>query len=282
MGDYSWIPAAASAIGGLIGQGQQNQGSEEDIQLRRDAYNRALALLQGGGLDVERMGRPAGADVQGDPQAELAQRDALLRLQEVSRSGYDDIDRAAMNRTMNEAGQQERSNREAVLAHLDPGSGAAISARLQAQQSAANRENQSALDIAAEGRKRALSALGQYGNLSSTMRNQGFNENAHRADSMDAISKFNAETSRYNTQNKLQALQLANGAGGTLGAGIKGYGDQRARQTVNNANAVGNGAYAFLNQPGDNGQSQPSRGSPSDLTTSDPNWKEDDTDWKGW
>lgn len=264
MADWtSAIPAIAQAAGSLIGQQKQNAASEQDIQLQRDAYNRALALLQGGQLNAPdvKLGRSEQADVYADPEAQLAQRDALMQLQEQARNGYDDIDRAAVNRTMAEAGQQERSQREAVLARLDPGSGAAIQARLQAQQSGANRASQQAMDINAERAQRKMAALQALGGLSTQMRGQSFNEGMGRAQGQDAISKFNAETSRFNNQanigNQLQALQLAGGAGNNLGGRVMNQGNMQANQSVANGKMVGNGVYAALNQPKDNPTGSP-------------------------
>jgi hypothetical protein len=259
MGDYDWLGPAIQAGAGLIGSQQSIDGSEKQNKLLEDAYRRALAMLDSGqlGYTPER-GAPQGpsamAGVRADPGAVLAQQEAIRRLGEASRSGFDTIDRAAINRTMNESNANEKAQREAVLARMDPNSGAAMSARLSAQQSGANRANQQALDIAAMSRKRALSALGQFGNMSSQMRGQSFNEDATRANSMDAISKFNAELSQFNArqgnnaaqrgiENKLQGLRLSGGAGGDLGSGLANTGNLRAQQTK----GVGNSLAGFAN-----------------------------------
>jgi hypothetical protein len=185
----------------------------------------------------------------GDVQAQLAQRDALLRLQEASREGFNTIDRAAINRTMSEANANERGQREAAMARLDPNSGAALAARLGAQQSSANRANQQALDIAAAGRQRALQSLGAYGSLAGHMRDQEFGE-------QNSIDKFNAELSRFNAgnanqasqqgiANKLNALQLAGGAGTRLATGLTRAADAQGDLSQTAGNVVAGGLQAI-------------------------------------
>lgn len=261
MADYSWVGPVIEAAGGVIASGQQQEGAAAQNKLLEDAYNRALALLQSGQLNYSPE-RAAGvgpsALEQADPLGKLAQRDALLKLQELSREGFGAIEKAGINRAMAEIGQQERSNREAVLARLQPGSGASIAARLAAQQSGANRANQAALDIAAEAQKRRMAALGRLGDLGGQMRNQNVNE----AGVMDAISRFNAETSRFNAgqanlakgqgiQNTLSALELAGGAGGRLGAGRANLSNLQAQQTAGIGQGIGGAANAYFEKDED-------------------------------
>ncbi len=259
------IDAAGSLIqtgAGYMAKGQQIGASDEATGISKDAYMRALALLQGGQLGpkfspVAPISRPTG-----DVEASLAQRDALLRLQEASREGFNTIDRAAINRAMSEANQNERMQREAAMARLDPNSGAAMAARLGAQQSSANRANQQALDIAAASRQRALQSLGAYGNLASNMRNQEFGEQS-------SIDKFNAELSRFNSQgglnaqqygigNQLAALGAAGVAGQNYGQGIMGTGNLRAQQTYGLGTGIAGGLGALGPKiPKRGGTSQP-------------------------
>lgn len=275
MSDVPW--GAIAQAGGSIVQGisngvatkQYSDAANSNEDLMRDAYKRALEMLQSGELNynpaqIAGLGPGAMESVVGDAAAELAQKEALSRLGEASRSGFDTIDRAAINKTMGLANANERGQREAALARLDPNSGAAMAARMGAQQSGANRANQSALDIAAMSRQRALGALGQYGGLATNMRNQGFNENAQRAQAHDAISRFNSEVSRFNAgsqnqamqngiNNKLNAQSLVNGATGAYGNSMLGAGVARAQNTATVGQGVGNG----LNALGElNGKSQ--------------------------
>ena len=82
------------------------------------------------------------------------------------------------------------------------GSGLEMANRLQAAQSAANRMNNQDMDVMSQAQQRALEALSGYGNLSTQMRNQSFNEQAERAKAQDAINQYNInnmkETDRGN------------------------------------------------------------------------------------
>ena len=260
----SWwqaIPAIASAAGGIIGAKEKNKYSDESLGIQRDAYQRALDLIQGGTLSYDpaqagEIGPSQAALAQGDPQAQLAQQGALHELGKASQEGYSDIDRAAVNRILAETGQQERGNREAALSRLDPGSGAAIAARLSAQQSGANRASQQAMDVAAQSRMRALEALGAYGGLSTNMRNQGFNEDFKRGDAQDAIARFNAETSRFNAgqanaasqagiNNRLAGAGVLQGSTNALTNGLLGRGQDAFNQAAGTGYAVGQAGAAI-------------------------------------
>lgn len=277
---YNWAQIIGPLIQGgsqLLGQQQGIDASNQQNQLLKDAYQRALAMLSGGQLDVGfnnvgAIGPSEMNGVQADPQSIMAQREALNRLNAASQEGYGVIDKAAINRTMNEANANERGQREAALARLDPNSGAAMAARMGAQQSSANRANQQALDIAANSRKHALNALGQYGSLASGMRGQSFNEGAARAQANDAISKFNAETSRFNAtgqmgarqnsiMNQLKALGLASGEGSALGQGLYHTGKLQGQQTATGGQVLGGAVNAFTSKNGSGGSGTNETGS---------------------
>jgi hypothetical protein len=247
MSDYSWVGPVIQGVSGAVAAGQRNDAAGGNEQLMRDAYLRALGLLQSGELNynpaqASGVGPSAMQGVYGDTGAKLAEQEALSRLQEASTEGYNTIDRAAINRAMSDANMNERGQREAALARLDPNSGAALAAKLSAQQSGANRANQSALDIAAGSRMKALQSLGMFSGAASRMRNEGFGEEADRAKAQDAIARFNAETSRFNSNSqndasqhniasKLRAMDIASGATGAYGKGMLNRGDTNARGT---------------------------------------------------
>lgn len=261
MGWWEAVPAIATAAGSAFGAVKQNEYSDQALGLQRDAYNKALGLLEGG-LDYTPE-RAAGvgatsamAGAAPDPLAASAQADALSGLQEASREGYNEIDKAAINALLGDVNQQERGNREAALSRLDPGSGAAIGARLSAQQTSANRGNQQALQIAGMSRKRALDALAGYGNLATGMRGQSFGEAAKRAEAQDAINRFNAETSRFNAgganaarasgiANRLGAAGVLRGATGDLAGGLNARGQMAFNQAAGAGGMTGNAIAAY-------------------------------------
>lgn len=256
-----WAPAIGTAVGGAFGAQQQNQYSDQALGLQRDSYNEALKLLQGGNLGfnparAQGVGPSAMSGVQPDSASQLAEQEALGRLNQASKEGYNEIDRAAINAMLAETGQAERGAREAAMRGLDPGSGAAIAARMNAQQGAANRMSQQQMDVAALSRKRALDALGAFGNLSSRMRQEGFSEAAERAKSADAIDRFNAETSRFNAGqanaagmanagNRIAAAGVLRGATGDLAGGLNARGQQAFNQAAGAGGAAGNAIAAI-------------------------------------
>ncbi len=261
--DYGALAGSMIQLaGGLAGSAQQQEGAAAQNKLLEDAYRRALALLESGELSAEKLGPSAGANVRPDQLSQLAQRDALLQLQEQARNGFGAVDKAALNNAMTQAGSQERMNREAILSRLQPGSGQSIAARLSAQQSAANRGGQQALDIAAMAQKNRAGALAQLGDMSSRMRGQSFGEAKQRADSMDAISRFNAETSRFNVGSKLSALGLAAGAGGKYGEGLANMGNLKANQTAGVGQGIAGGINAISEGTSGNGVKYDASGNP--------------------
>lgn len=256
-----WAPAIGTAVGGFFGSQKQNQYSDEALGLQRDAYNEALKLLQGGNLNVtpERastLGPSALAGAQPDTASVLAEQEALGRLQQASKEGYNEIDRAAINAMLAETGQAERGAREASMRGLDPGSGASIAARMNAQQGAANRASQQQMNIAAMSRKRALDALAAFGGLASKMRQEGFSEAAKRGDAADAINRFNAETSRFNAGqanaanmasagNRIGAAGVLRGATGDLAGGLNARGQMAFNQAAGAGGAAGQAVAAL-------------------------------------
>lgn len=261
MGDYSWIGPVVQGAASAVSAGQRNGAADQNSELQRDAYMRALAMLQGGQLSYDPQqasmtGPSAMGGVMGDPSSQIAEQSALQRLQGAATSGYDTIDRAAINRTMSDVNANEQGQREAALARLDPNSGAALAASMSAQSTGANRANQQGMDIAAASRKRALDAMGAYGNMASQMRGEAFGEQSKRAEAQDAISKFNAETSRFNAGqantahqnnigNQLGALGVASGAGGTYGQSLVNAANTRAQGNYGIAKQVAGGANAY-------------------------------------
>lgn len=260
MGDYDWLGPAIQAGAGMMSSQQNVDASNANQDLMRQAYLRALGLLDSGELSYTpakagNLGPSQGGSVEADPGAIMAEKQALSRLQEASTEGYNTIDRAAMNHVLSDANTNERMQREAALSKLDPNSGAASAARMSAQQSGANRANATGLDIAAQSRKRALDALAGYGNMASKIRGESFGEGASRAGARDAFSKFNAETSRFNAgqansaaqhgiSNKLAAMGIATGATGAYAGANTAAGQARANQLTGIGNAAGGAANA--------------------------------------
>lgn len=143
-----------------------------------------------------------------DPRYKEAQLAALQQLQDRSVDGYNIEDKAAMSRTLNEAAMQERAQRDSLLANAQSrgaaSGGNVLAQQLMAQQGAASRANDGALQIAADGRRRALEAVMASGQLGGQMQGQDFDQQARIAAAQDSINQFNTrnvnDRSMYNNQ----------------------------------------------------------------------------------
>lgn len=254
MADSSWLSeipwgqiagAVSQAGGSIAGQNSVTAGARGQSDIAQQIWLRALGLMDGGQLgytpaQAEGIQRPVG-----DQGAMAAQQDALYKLQEAARAGYSTTDRAAINAAVNQANQNAKSQREAILARMDPRSGAALAAQMQAQQGSANQASQQAMDIAAGSRAKALAALGQYGNLAGHMRDQEYGERS-------AIDQFNANVGRFNVGqvndarsrrvgNQLEAFRIGSGAGKDYGNTLANVGLQEGRGNVATGEAIGSG-----------------------------------------
>lgn len=170
-----------------------------------------------------------------DPRYKEAQLAALQQLQDRSVDGYNIEDKAAMSRTLNEAAMQERAQRDALLANAQSrgaGSGGNVLAQqLMAQQGGASRANDGALQIAADGRRRALEAVMASGQLGGQMQGQDFDQQARIAQAQDSINQFNTrnanDRSMYNNQltnnAQLRNIDTRQGIASTNAAGRNSF-----------------------------------------------------------
>jgi hypothetical protein len=199
---------------------------------------------------------------QADPATIAAQRSALERLGQISNEGFTALDRQALDQAQMQASQYEQSQRGAALDAAarrgDASGGNALMASLAAQQGGANRASQYATDIGLEGRQRALSALGQQGQLAGQMRGQddAFQQWATGQRSSDAGMLMNARLGQAQYQmdrsealkpqslNPLdifnQGLQSFGQAAGAFGGGGGGGGGSDAGQ-YGGGNSFGGG-----------------------------------------
>lgn len=151
--------------------------------------------------------------IQEDPALRAAQMESLSRLGQISQEGYTPEDRAALEQIAREEAVRQRGQRESLLQGAQRrgvgGSGLEMASQLLNQQESAGRESQRGLEVAAEGRRRALQALQMQGNLAGDIRGQEFNQGAQRATAQDLINRFNA-TNR-NVAGTLTAQQRQRG-----------------------------------------------------------------------
>lgn len=161
------------------------------------------------------LGDSAAGQAAADPEAIAAQRQALKQLSGdaatfrdiYDQGGYTDVERAQLERTMSQARQNERSQREAIGQRMAArgmmGGGQELASQLAAQQGQANTAQLQGAEIAAAGQERALRSLaqagdltGQSGRLSSQMRGQSFEEDFSRGSAIDKFSESDVQYRR--------------------------------------------------------------------------------------
>ena len=157
------------------------------------------------------------AEVGANPELVRAQEASLGALQNIARQGgMDTQSRANLAQIQDQLGQQERGQREALLAQQQRqgtiGSGQGLAAQLLAQQQSAGRAGQAGFQQAASADQRALEALIQSGQMAGQMRTQQVGEAERRAAAEDRINRFNTAHRRQLQQSNLATLNAAEAA----------------------------------------------------------------------
>jgi hypothetical protein len=181
----------------LIGELQAAGDDAEAERLYKQAQER-FGALNVPSLDEMRQGRTNFDGVNVDPVAREAQRRAYQRLMDMgTQTGLSVEDRAALDESRAETSRQEQGQRAAILegarARGMSGSGMELQAQLSAQQGAADRNASAGVQAASEARRRAMQALVAAGGQAGQARGQDFSEQAARAQSQDAIDRFNSQ-----------------------------------------------------------------------------------------
>lgn len=152
------------------------------------------------------------------PEFAAAQQSALAQLQQIgAEGGMTPIDRAKLQDVTDQVNTTNRGQEQAILQNARErgigGSGLEMAARLQGQQSAADRASRQGTDVAAMAQQRALDAIQGAGQLGGQMQEAEFNRGAAKATSQNAIDAANAammnQGNLYNTQTA-NAAQTAN------------------------------------------------------------------------
>lgn len=184
------------------------------------------------------------ADAYANPGDVAAQQKAAQNLYNVyEQGGYTDAERAQLDQGRQQISRQAASQRDAAMAQARRrgvgGSGAELAAALGAGDAARIQGGQFATDVAASGMQRALAALSGYGDLSTTMRSQGFDERFRTGSAADEMKRFN-EAARQNASERAVArAQMADVSNSTL--------DQRNAQNIFNNEMALRGAKSGTN-----------------------------------
>lgn len=248
--------------------------------LNSDPYNP-------GAQQSTKLGPSAVANYREDPGQLAARNQALAQLQQRGQGGYNVEDQAAIQQALDTVGAQERGNQQAIMQHMNPNSGMAISAQLGNNAAATQNAYSTGLQRAAAGRQAAMQALAQSGGLANQSLAGDFSRAQGMAQDQDAISKWNAQnTADVGRQNldramqshmqdmsqRIQELELLRQSGqgqGQLGIQAGQYQQGRNDQLAKGAGAAGT---ILANNLGGSGGSQSGNTStPSYASTTDEN-----------
>ena len=133
-----------------------------------------------------------------DPALRKAQKNALLKLQEIGDAGGRDAqflaDQARLESDVNTnlQGNTGAIQQNMATRGLSGGMSEMVAKNIAAQ-GAANTQAQMAMDAKAAAEKRALEAIMNGGNMAGQMQSQDFNQQAAKAEAADKIKQFNAQ-----------------------------------------------------------------------------------------
>lgn len=163
------------------------------------------------------MGPSAMENIALDPRLAQAQMGALEQLSQMGEVGLLPGERAALNQARRAAASEAQAKSAQLMDEYARrgmgGSGAELAARLQAGQSAADRQSQESDRLMQMAQERALSSISGAGNLAGQIGNQQFGQQSDVAKAKDYINQFNTQNQQNvqqrNVQNQNQA-QLRN------------------------------------------------------------------------
>jgi len=209
------VGGITGAIGSTIGKGDDKRALEigeqsalENLrlwgQLKVPTIEEQQIILQNPDLmgqytpeQIQYMQLNASAmdQVGADPQTIEAQNDALRQLQEVSKGGFTEADKATAREIQRTVSQDAQARQKAILNAMAQrgtlGSGMELAAQLQGAQQATEQMSRGGEGLTQQAQARALQALGQQGSLAGQMRQQQVGEQADIARAKDEISRFN-------------------------------------------------------------------------------------------
>jgi hypothetical protein len=220
---------AAPVVGGLIGQEQSRGAQQQSEQILKDLYAK-YANLQIPDVEKQRLMledyKSSGVyspetetalglsthdpmqDIAIDPRLKQAQMNQLETLSKLGETGFSPVERAELNSMQRKIEADNTSRLQQILQQQDQrgvgSSEAGLAARLQASQSAANRQAQESEQIAAQAFERALQSKMGAGQLGAQMESNQFGQEAQKAN-----ATTNRELANFNNANSVQARNVA-------------------------------------------------------------------------
>lgn len=222
--------AAVGGVAGFLG-GSDDKSSDFTEQMLREAQNIPLPILKDMNPELYKavinltpemesnivLGPSATDGIALDPRYKQAQMTALSKMMDVTNNGGQDAQfKADASKVQNEVNSNLQGNTAAIQQNmatrgLSGGMSEMVNKQLAAQQ-ASNKQAQMGMDINAQAQQRALSAMMNQSNMANQMSNTDFNQQNTKAQSNDAISKFNAQNlqnvNATNTQARNSASQM--------------------------------------------------------------------------
>lgn len=248
--------AGARILGALIGRALAEGDYQEAERLQRQALEQygtidPDALMN---ADIEAGDTELGKIVE-DPELQQAQMLAMRRMGEMA-TGDSPEDAAAYARSQQESGGFERGIREAAFRRMQErgigqNSGLAVAAQMGAAQQSVQNKSNADLETAAEARRRALAALGQYGNMATSIRGQNYGQARDKATAMDTINRFNAgqrfDQAQGTFGNQMNLAGAKSDRYGDLARMHRDRGDMNQRTASGVGDAVGDALDVFGN-----------------------------------
>lgn len=228
------IPAIAAIGGAMIGNQQASANRTAAENARRQAIEQFMRIqipdieaqkidprlmeyignYQAGQEGAIGMNPSSMEGVSTDPRLADAQMSALDLLSQMGETGLLPGEEAALRQSRRGSAQEAQAKSAQLLDEFARrgmgGSGAELASRLQASQSSADRMSQESDRILQMAQERALSAIGQQGNLAGQIRNQSFGEQSDVARAQDAINQFNTANQQNVQQRNVASTNQAN------------------------------------------------------------------------
>ncbi len=220
------------------------------VQLQKEVQQGTITPEQ---AEASLLGSNAFDAIRNDPSLGAAQHAALEGLQATANAGgLTAVDKARLQDVTDNQNQVAKGRLDAIQSNAKErgvgGSGLEMASALENEQEAANRASRQGTDVAGQAQQAALEALQASGQQAGAIRAQDYGEAANKAESQNAIDKFNAQTlnatNLYNTQtaNEAQAANLAEkqrvADANTATANNQALYNSQQNQTVFNDNAA--------------------------------------------
>ena len=205
-----WGAAIGGAAGYLMGSDDKSQSYYD--QMLKEAQSIPLPILKEYYPDIYKqvvslnpeletavnLGPSATEGISLDPKYKQAQMSALNKLMDITSNGGQDAQfKADASNLQNSINTNLQGNTGAIQQNfatrgMSGGVGELVSKQIAAQQGS-NRQAQMGLDLNAQAQQRALQALMNQSNVANQLSSTDFNQQNTKAQSQDAISKFNAQ-----------------------------------------------------------------------------------------